>query len=48
MLSSNMLVPILIPLIDVTFSTPTRYYTHLSFTDGCTGCDPNRKQSKFE
>jgi hypothetical protein len=26
MLSSNMLVPILIPLIDVTFSTPTRCY----------------------
>ena len=23
-------------------------YTHLSITDGCTGCDPNRKQSKFE
>jgi hypothetical protein len=23
-------------------------YTHLSNTDGCTGCDPNRKQSKFE
>ena len=24
------------------------YHTHLSITDGCTGCDPNRKQSKFE
>jgi hypothetical protein len=26
MLSSNMLLPILIPLIDVTFSTPTGVY----------------------
>ena len=25
-----------------------RHFTHLSTTDGCTGCDPNRKQSKFE
>src|ERR1039458_9582774 len=24
------------------------YYTHLSIPDGWTGCDPNRKQSKFE
>jgi hypothetical protein len=24
------------------------YYTHLSITDGWTGCDPNRKKSKFE
>jgi hypothetical protein len=28
MLSSNMLLPNLIPLIEVTFSTPTPYYTH--------------------
>jgi hypothetical protein len=28
MLSSNMLLPNLIPLIDVTFSTPTGDYTH--------------------
>jgi hypothetical protein len=28
MLSSNMLLPNLIPLIDVTFSTPTPDYTH--------------------
>jgi hypothetical protein len=25
-----------------------RHYTHLSITDGWTGCDPNRKQAKFE
>ena len=24
------------------------HYTHLSIPDGWTGCDPNRKQSKFE
>ena len=28
MLSSNMLLPNLIPLIDVTFSTPTGYYVN--------------------
>jgi hypothetical protein len=28
MLSSNMLPPILIPLIEATFSTPTGIYTH--------------------
>src|ERR1700692_528368 len=32
MLSSNMLLPILIPLIDVTFSTPTGGYTHRQLT----------------
>jgi hypothetical protein len=31
MLSSNMLLPILIPLIDVTFSTPTGVITSLRF-----------------
>src|ERR1035438_7632133 len=25
-----------------------RHYAHLSTTDECAGCDPNRKQSKFE
>jgi hypothetical protein len=25
-----------------------RHYTHLSITDECAGCDPNRKKSKFE
>src|ERR1039458_513274 len=41
MLSSNMLVPILIPLIDVTFSTPTRYCTQNARrwrTDGANLC----------
>jgi hypothetical protein len=28
--------------------TKNRHYNHLSITDGWTGCDPNRKQSKFE
>jgi len=32
MLSSNMLLPILIPLIDVTFSTPTPDFVNQSST----------------
>jgi hypothetical protein len=36
MLSSNMLLPNLIPLIDVTFSTPTPVYVHGAFSEGRT------------
>ena len=33
---------------ETTVTAPVLDSTHLSITDGCTGCDPNRKQSKFE
>ena len=41
-------LPCCVREVDLSQLAKDPHYTHLSITDGCTGCAPNRKQSKFK